>query len=33
MNEFEVGIGDVKQLNQVMRSIERIDGVYSVERV
>jgi GTP pyrophosphokinase len=33
VNEFEVGIGDLKQLNQVIRSLERIDGVFSVERV
>jgi GTP pyrophosphokinase len=33
VNDFEVTIGDLKQLNQVMRSIERIDGVQSVERV
>lgn len=33
INDFEVTVGDLKQLNQVMRSIERIDGVFSVERV
>jgi len=33
VNDFEVTIGDLKQLNQVMRSIERIDGVQSVKRV
>jgi guanosine-3',5'-bis(diphosphate) 3'-pyrophosphohydrolase len=33
VNDFEVTIGDLKQLNQVMRSLERIDGVHSVERV
>ncbi len=33
VNDFEVTIGDLKQLNHVMRSIERIEGVQSVERV
>jgi len=33
VNDFEVTIGDLKQLNQVMRSIERIEGVQSVKRV
>jgi GTP diphosphokinase / guanosine-3',5'-bis(diphosphate) 3'-diphosphatase len=33
INDFEVTIGDLKQLNTVIRSIERIDGVFSVERV
>ncbi len=33
VNDFEVTIGDLKQLNQVMRTIERIDGVQSVKRV
>ncbi len=33
VNDFEVTIGDLKQLKQVMRSIERIEGVQSVERV
>ncbi|HEY6004803.1 MAG TPA: bifunctional (p)ppGpp synthetase/guanosine-3',5'-bis(diphosphate) 3'-pyrophosphohydrolase [Anaeromyxobacter sp.] len=33
VNDFEVTIGDLKQLNQVMRSIERIEGVTSVKRV
>ncbi len=33
VNDFEVTIGDLKQLNSVMRSIERIDGVQSVKRV
>jgi GTP pyrophosphokinase len=33
VNDFEVTIGDLKQLTQVMRSIERIDGVHSVKRV
>jgi GTP pyrophosphokinase len=33
VNDFEVTVGDLKQLNAVMRSIERIDGVQSVKRV
>ncbi len=33
VNDFEVAIGDLKQLKQVMRSIERIEGVQSVQRV
>ena len=33
VNDFEVTIADVKQLNAVMRSIERLDGVQSVRRV
>jgi guanosine-3',5'-bis(diphosphate) 3'-pyrophosphohydrolase len=33
VNEFEVTIGDLKQLNSVMRNIERIEGVQSVQRV
>ena len=33
VNDFEVTVGDVKQLNAVMRSIERIEGVQSVKRV
>jgi GTP pyrophosphokinase len=33
VNDFEVSVGDLKQLNAVMRSIERIEGVQSVERV
>ncbi len=33
VNDFEVTVGDLKQLNQVMRSIERIEGVQSVKRV
>ncbi len=32
VNTFEVAIGDLKQLRGVMRSIEGIDGVVSVER-
>ena len=33
VNEFEVTVGDLKQLNSVIRNIERIDGVQSVQRV
>jgi GTP diphosphokinase / guanosine-3',5'-bis(diphosphate) 3'-diphosphatase len=33
VNEFEVTVGDLKQLTSVIRSIERIDGVQSVQRV
>jgi GTP diphosphokinase / guanosine-3',5'-bis(diphosphate) 3'-diphosphatase len=33
VNDFEVTIGDLKQLNAVMRSIEKIEGVQSVKRV
>jgi len=33
VNEFEVTVGDLKQLKDVMRSIERVEGVQSVERV
>ncbi|MBI5544713.1 MAG: bifunctional (p)ppGpp synthetase/guanosine-3',5'-bis(diphosphate) 3'-pyrophosphohydrolase [Deltaproteobacteria bacterium] len=33
VNTFEVTISDLKQLNEVMQSIERITGVYAVERV
>ena len=33
VNDFEVTIGDLTQLKAVMRSIERLDGVTSVERV
>ena len=33
VNDFEVTIADVKQLNAVIRSIERVDGVQSVRRV
>jgi GTP diphosphokinase / guanosine-3',5'-bis(diphosphate) 3'-diphosphatase len=33
VNEFEVSIGDLKQLNSIMRNLQRIEGVYSVERV
>jgi GTP pyrophosphokinase len=33
VNEFDVTVGDVKQLKEVMKSIERVEGVESVERV
>ncbi len=33
VNMFEVTISDLKQLNELMRSIEKLTGVYSVERV
>jgi (p)ppGpp synthase/HD superfamily hydrolase len=33
VNTFEMAIGELKQLRSVMRSIEGIDGVVSVERV
>ncbi len=33
VNTFEVTISDLKQLTSVMRSIERIQGVYAVERI
>jgi GTP pyrophosphokinase len=33
VNTFEVTISDLKQLNDVMQSIERIAGVFAVERV
>ncbi|MBX7102393.1 MAG: bifunctional (p)ppGpp synthetase/guanosine-3',5'-bis(diphosphate) 3'-pyrophosphohydrolase [Myxococcaceae bacterium] len=33
VNTFEVTISDLKQLTEVMRSIERLQGVFSVERV
>jgi GTP diphosphokinase / guanosine-3',5'-bis(diphosphate) 3'-diphosphatase len=33
VNDFEVTIGDLTQLKAVMRSIEKIEGVQSVERV
>jgi GTP pyrophosphokinase len=33
VNDFEITIGDLTQLKAVMRSIERIEGVTSVERV
>jgi GTP pyrophosphokinase len=33
VNTFEVTISDLKQLTEVMQTIERITGVFSVERV
>ena len=33
VNTFEVTISDLKQLTDVMRTIESLNGVYSVERV
>ena len=33
VNTFEVGVRDVKQLNELMRSLEKLDGVFSVERL
>jgi guanosine-3',5'-bis(diphosphate) 3'-pyrophosphohydrolase len=33
VNTFEVVISDLKQLTELMRSIERLQGVYSVERI
>lgn len=33
VNTFEVTISDLKQLTDLMRSIERLSGVYSVERI
>ena len=33
VNTFEVTISDLKQLTDLMRTIERLNGVYSVERV
>ena len=33
VNTFEVTISDLKQLTDVMRTIENLNGVYSVERV
>jgi guanosine-3',5'-bis(diphosphate) 3'-pyrophosphohydrolase len=32
VNEFEVTVGDLKQLTSVIRSIERLDGVQTVQR-
>ncbi len=32
MNDFEVTVGDLKQLTSVIRSIERIEGVQTVHR-
>jgi GTP pyrophosphokinase len=33
VNTFEVTISDLKQLTDLMRTIERLPGVYSVERI
>ena len=33
VNTFEVNISDLKQLTELMRTIERLQGVYSVERI
>ncbi|XXF75280.1 bifunctional (p)ppGpp synthetase/guanosine-3',5'-bis(diphosphate) 3'-pyrophosphohydrolase [Myxococcaceae bacterium GXIMD 01537] len=33
VNTFEVTISDLKQLTELMRTIERLSGVYSVERI
>ncbi|WP_242341043.1 MULTISPECIES: bifunctional (p)ppGpp synthetase/guanosine-3',5'-bis(diphosphate) 3'-pyrophosphohydrolase [Anaeromyxobacter] len=33
VNDFEVTVGDLKQLKSVIRTLERIEGVQSVERV
>jgi GTP pyrophosphokinase len=33
VNTFEVTISDLKQLTDVMKTIENLNGVYSVERV
>jgi GTP pyrophosphokinase len=33
VNTFEVTITDLKQLTDLMRSIEKLPGVHSVERV
>ncbi|MEZ4434141.1 MAG: ACT domain-containing protein, partial [bacterium] len=33
INNFTVLVNDLEQLNKVMRMIERIDGVSSVERI
>src|SRR5262249_16671889 len=33
VNTFEVTISDLKQLTDLMKTIERLNGVYSVERV
>jgi GTP pyrophosphokinase len=33
LNTFEVGIKDVKHLHQLMKSLEKVKGVISVERV
>ena len=33
VNTFEVGVKDLKQLNELMRSLEKLEGVFSVERL
>ena len=33
VNTFEVTISDLKQLTDLMRTIENLNGVFSVERV
>ena len=33
LHDFEVTVEDLKQLKELMRSLERIDGVHSVQRV
>jgi len=33
VNTFEVGVSDLKQLNELMRSLEKLEGVFSVERL
>jgi hypothetical protein len=33
MNTFEVGIQDIKHLHQLIKSLEKVKGVISVERV
>ena len=33
INEFEVTVGDLKELTQIMRSLQKIEGVHSVQRV
>ncbi|HZA12983.1 MAG TPA: ACT domain-containing protein, partial [Myxococcaceae bacterium] len=33
VNTFEVTISDLKQLTELMQSIESLHGVYSVERI
>ena len=32
VNDFEVTVGDLKQLNSVIRNLQRVEGVQSVER-
>jgi GTP pyrophosphokinase len=33
INDFEVTVGDLKELTQIMRSLQKIEGVHSVQRV